>query len=123
MLRPSRPFTIALLWLAIVLLPLRAWAATTMPVAMAAAPVVAMQLADAALPEPAAPCHGESHVADEAPQTCSLCGVCHSVFAAPPGVAAAVSALAQVPPADASVPAVEPAALAGPERPPRLGLV
>ena len=121
MLRPSRPLTIALLWLAIVLLPLRAWAAA-MPVAMTAEPVMAMQIADEAQSGQALPCHGEQHADDDAPQACSLCGVCHSVFAAPPGVQAPLPALPQARPASARVPAVEPAALAGPERPPRLTL-
>ena len=122
MLRPSRPLTIALLWLAIVLLPLRAWAASAMPVAMTAQPVMAMQIADDAQHGKAMPCHGQQHADDDAaaPQACSLCGVCHSVFAAPPGVQASLPALPQARPASARVPAVEPAALAGPERPPRL---
>jgi hypothetical protein len=120
MLRPSRPLTIALLWLAIVLLPLRAWAASAMPVAMTAQPVIAMHIADEAQHGQALPCHGEQHADDDAPKACSLCGVCHSVLAAPPGVQAALPALPQARPAGARVPAVEPAALAGPERPPRL---
>lgn len=124
MLRPSRPFTIALLWLAIVLLPLRAWAAAAMPVAMTGAQVMVMQIADDAQPDGAPACHGQQHAADDdaAPQACSLCGVCHSVFAALPGVQASLPALPQARPAGAKVPAVEPAALAGPERPPRLPL-
>jgi cytochrome c553 len=123
MLRPSRPLTIALLWLAIVLLPLRAWAATAMPVAMAGAPVMMMQIADDAQPDGAPACHGQQHADDDgAPQACSLCGVCHSAFAALPGVQASLPALPQARPAGARVPAVEPAALAGPERPPRLPL-
>ena len=121
MLRPSRPLTIALLWLAIVLLPLRAWAAAAMPVAMTATPAMAMHIADDAQPDGAPACHGQQHADDDAaPQACSLCGVCHSVFAALPGVQAVLPALPQTRPAGASVPAVEPAALAGPERPPRL---
>ena len=123
MLRPSRPLTIALLWLAIVLLPLRAWAAAAMPVAMTGAPVMMMQVADDAQPDGAPTCHGQQHADDDAaPQACSLCGVCHSVFAALPGGQASLPALPQARPAGARVPAVEPAALAGPERPPRLPL-
>ena len=129
MLRPSRPFTIALLWLAIVLLPLRAWAAITMPVAMAmamamtATPAMATQVADDAQPDGAAACHGQQHAeGDAAPQACSLCGVCHSAFAALAGVQASLPALPQARPAGARVPVVEPAALAGPERPPRMHL-
>ena len=74
-----------------------------------------------ARPDGAPACHGQQHAADDAaPQACSLCGVCHSVFAAPPEVQASLPALPQARPAGARVPAVEPAALAGPERPPRL---
>ena len=121
MLRPSRPLTLALLWLAIVLLPVRAWAAAAMPVAMTATATMAMQVADDAQPDSAVACHGQQPTDDNAaPQACSLCGVCHSVMAAPPGVTTLLPALPQARPAGAMAPTVEPAALAGPERPPRL---
>ena len=129
MLRPSRPLTIALLWLAIALLPLRGWAATAMPMpmpmpmaAMSGGSVV-MQAADDAHTNASAPCHGESHATDtNAAPTCSLCDVCHSAFASLPSMASALPLLPPARPASALVPAVEPAVRAGPERPPRIDL-
>ena len=122
MLRPSRPLTIALLWLALVLLPLRGWAATAMPMAMPGGSVV-MQAADDAHTNASAPCHGESHATDtNAAPTCSLCDVCHSAFASLPSMATALPLLPPARPASALVPAVEPAVRAGPERPPRIVL-
>jgi len=124
MFRPSRPLTVALLWLAIVLLPVRAWAAAAMPLAMTAEPVMVMQGADAELPGVAPACHGQQDASDEgsAPQACSLCGVCHSLFVALPAIQTLLPALPQARPASANGPAVEAAAWAGPERPPRLQL-
>ena len=131
MFRPSRSLTTWLLWLAIALLPVRAWAVAAMPEAMSAAvngvatPAVTTGLKVAGDLQPAhraMPCHaaGESAADDAAaPQACSLCGVCHAAFAMLPSVQASVPALPPERPDTAFAPAVEAAALAGPERPPR----
>lgn len=123
MLRPSRPLTIALLWLAIVLLPLRAWAMAAMPMAMTDRAIMQAQAADDGQHSVSAPCHGE-HDADStsAPQTCSLCDVCHSAVAGLPAAQPALPALPPAVPCAAAVRPVEPAVLAGPERPPRIVL-
>ena len=132
MFRPSRSLTTWLLWLAIALLPVRAWAVAAMPEAMSAAVngvatvvTTGLQVAGDLQPaHPAMPCHAASESADDAaaPQACSLCGVCHAAFAMLPSVQASVPALPPERPDTASAPAVETAALAGPERPPRLVL-
>lgn len=128
MFRPSRSLTTWLLWLAIALLPVRAWAVAAMPVAMGGAAAwtqvqggVAIEV-DVEPSQPATPCHGASQPGDDAsaPQACSLCGVCHAAFAVWPSVQAALPALAPERPPSAFTQAVETAALAGPERPPRL---
>ncbi len=128
MFRPSRSLTTWLLWLAIALLPVRAWAVAAMPVDMASTGQVASSAedasADAAEPGPAAlPCHGSGSSAPaddtEAPQACNLCGVCHAAFAGLPSTLTALPTLAPERPPGAFTPAVETAALAGPERPPR----
>ncbi len=119
MLRPSRPLTVVLLWLAIVLLPVRGWAATAMPMAMQGGAVM-MQAADDAQSTASTPCRGQSHHAGTvAAPTCSLCVVCHSAFVALPAVPSALPALPPARPRSALVPPVERSALAGPERPPR----
>lgn len=126
MFRPSRSLTIWLLWLAIALLPVRAWAGVAMPVAMsgmAAATVQPEAQVAGAEPEHSAmPCHGTSDRVDDtaAPQACNLCAVCHAAFATLPSLQPLVSALSPERPAAAFAPAVEAAALAGPERPPRV---
>jgi len=123
MSRPSRPLTIALLWLAIVLLPVRAWATVAMPMAMSGGPVAVMQVADDVQDSDSVPCHGEHHAdSSSAAQTCSLCDVCHSAFAGLPAAQPALPALPAAVPCAAAVRPVEPAVLAGPERPPRLVL-
>ena len=123
MLRPSRPLTIALLWLAIVLLPVRAWATTAMSMAMSGGPVMLMQATDDEQHSASAPCHGEHHAdSTSAPQTCSLCDVCHGAFAGLPAAQPALPALPPAVPCAAAVRPVEPAVLAGPERPPRIVL-
>ena len=130
MFRPSRSLTTWLLWLAIALLPVRAWAVAAMPEAMSAAvngvatPAVTtgLKVAGNLLPaHPAMPCHAASESADDAaaPQACSLCGVCHAAFAVLPSVQPSVPALPPERHDTAFAPAVEAAALAGPERPPR----
>jgi hypothetical protein len=123
MLRPSRPLTIALLWLAIVLLPVRAWATAAMPLEVTGGAALLMQDADDGQHSAGAPCHG-AHDADStsAPQTCSLCDVCHSAFAALPTAQPSVPAMPPARPGAAAVRPVEPAVLAGPERPPRIVL-
>ncbi len=126
MFRPSRSVTTWLLWLAIALLPVRAWAAAAMPADMGSMSAAALAAAhqDAGEAEhapPAPPCHGGGDPADDAaaPQACSLCGVCHAAFALLPSVDAAVQTAAPERPMGAFVSAVETAALAGLERPPR----
>jgi hypothetical protein len=85
MLRLSRRCSTALLWLAIALLPVRAWAVTSMPLAMGApAPAGVTQAA-----EPSAmPCHGAMAADADAnsPTTpaCSLCDLCHTTVAQAP---------------------------------------
>jgi len=123
MLRPSRPLTIALLWLAIVLLPVRAWATAAMPTAMAGAAVIMMQSAGDVQGSASVPCHGEQQADNaSAPKTCSLCDVCHSAFAGLPAAQPALPALPPAVPCAAAVRPIEPAVLAGPERPPRVVL-
>ena len=122
MLRPSRPLTIALLWLAIVLLPVRAWAAAAMPLTMVGEAVMQMQATNAEAGNAGLPCHGTSTgTANDspAPQTCAMCDVCHGTFAALPSVQAALPVLPPAVPCAAAVPPVQPAVLTGPERPPR----
>jgi hypothetical protein len=123
MLRPSRPLTIALLWLAIVLLPVRAWATVAMQMAMTGGSIMLVQAADDGQHSVSTPCHGE-HDADSTPavQTCSLCDVCHSAFAALPAAQPSVPAMPPAVPCVAAVRPIEPAVLAGPERPPRIVL-
>jgi hypothetical protein len=123
MLRPPRSLTIALLWLAIVLLPVRAWATAAMPMSMTGGPVMLVQATDDGQHSAGAPCHGE-HDADgtSAPHTCSLCDVCHSAFAGLPAAQPPLPALPSAVPRAAAVRPVEPAVLAGPERPPRIVL-
>jgi hypothetical protein len=123
MLRPSRPLTIALLWLAILLLPVRAWAAAAMPTAMVDRTATVMQSGNELQGSDSVPCHGERHAdSTSAPQTCSLCNVCHSAFAGLPAAQPALAALPPAVPCAAAVRPVEPAVLAGPERPPRIVL-
>jgi hypothetical protein len=124
MLRLSRPLTVALLWLAIALLPIRGWAATTMP--LFADPAHVSQVAPAASIDHdaiASPCHDGHGSDDEAGvgggHTCALCDACH--FA----VAGLVDAPLAPPLLPAARPRLEPAqaierpVLSGPERPPR----
>jgi hypothetical protein len=76
MFRPSRRLFTALLWLAIALLPLRAFAAALMPAADAPLHGAADAMASHA------PCHG-GEAQDPTPDAgahagCSLCELCHS---------------------------------------------
>ena len=120
MLRPSRSLTIALLWLAIVLLPVRAWATAAMPMAMTGGAVMLVQPPGEGQHSAVGPCHGEHHAdGASAPQTCSLCDVCHSAFVRLPTAQSALPALPPALPCAAAVRPVEPAVRAGPERPPR----
>lgn len=126
MFRPSRPLTTWLLWLAIALLPVRAWAGAAMPVAMSGMAATAVQAeAQRVGAEPAhsaMPCHGASEGDDDtaAPQACNLCAVCHAAFATLPSLQPLVPAQLPERPTAAFARAVEAAALAGPERPPRV---
>jgi hypothetical protein len=133
MLRLSRPLTLALLWLAIALLPLRVWAAAVMPVGMAAQAIAAepAPMADDAAPHghhPAAlPCHGALAVPDAQGATdsaehagCSLCAVCHGAAAPMAGQAPALPQLPEARPRDEAGPGIERPVQSGPERPPRI---
>ena len=125
MLRPSRPLTVWLLWLAIVLLPVRGWAAT-MPTAggpmnpAAAAMAQAMQamLADPAERGPSQPCHAAS-VAQGSASTCSLCDVCHGAIAVALSLPPRMVSLPATRPSIEPAPAIERPVLDGPDRPPR----
>ena len=125
MLRPSRPLTIALLWLAIALLPVRAWAAAAMPLTMVGVAVMQMQAGHVEASNVSMPCHGTSSTstdtADDGPAlpTCAMCDVCHGAFAALSSAQAALPALTPAVPCAAALAPLEPAVLAGPERPPR----
>lgn len=123
MLRASRPITIALLWLAIVLLPMRAWTMAAMPIVMTAGAVQSIHAADAAQISASAECHGETD-GDGALErhACSLCDVCHSAFSDLPAVHTALQDMPPSVPNAATVRPIEPAVLAGPERPPRIVL-
>lgn len=83
MLRPSRRLSVALLWIAIVMLPLRAGAVLLMPTLMGggAGAVEAQGLPVSAAA--AMPCHvvavdAAGAPADTAPQTCSYCDLCQA---------------------------------------------
>ena len=123
MLRPTRPLTIALLWLAIVLLPVRAWASAAMPLTTVGEAVMQMQAGNPEAGNASMPCHGTSTGTTDdspAPQTCAMCDVCHSVFAGLPSAQAVLPALPPAVPCAAVVAPVQPAVLSGPERPPRI---
>ena len=125
--RYSHALTVALLWLAVVLLPLRAWAAVAMPLTSPSAAAAQVRANVAAPLSADMPCHGNASAdnADDSAalqQTCSMCDVCHGAFAGLmraqpvlPGQPAALSCVA-------AVEAVETAVLSGPERPPRTPL-
>ncbi len=131
--RPPRRLVVALLWIAMALLPLRALAAAVMPAATAGVASAAVESAAHDVLQ-AVPCHGASALvaadadADagtapaETTHTCSLCDLCHSsvVSAQPP-----VLALAELPaalPRAAAPSALEPRAPDGLFRPPRFAL-
>lgn len=123
MLRLSRRFTTALLWLAIVLLPVRVGAAVMMPLAMpgmtppAAAATQAPTAAALAMP-----CHGatqdESAAAPDAP-SCALCDLCHTTVAQAPTPLAMPAAPHDEQPRIASAARVESRMPDGLFRPPR----
>ena len=134
MLRLSRQFTTALLWLAIALLPLRGGMAAAMPMAMAIGTGESHMLAIATSSSNAStlasePCHPApaAQAAGEAgdtysggTHTCSLCDLCNAATAAVAPAPLNLSALpADSPRADASHDFVC-AVLDTPERPPRL---
>jgi hypothetical protein len=82
MLRPSRRLSVALLWLAIVMLPLRAGAVLLMPTLMGGGAAAEAQATPAAVAA-AMPCHvvavdTAGGPADKAPQTCSYCDLCQA---------------------------------------------
>ena len=131
--RPPRRLVVALLWIAMALLPLRALAAAVMPAATAGVASAAVESAAHDVLQ-AVPCHGASALVSadadadagtapaETTHTCSLCDLCHSsvVTAQPP-----VLALAELPaalPRAAAPSALEPRAPDGLFRPPRIAL-
>lgn len=129
MLRPSRPLSVWLLWLAIVLLPVRGWAAT-MPTAggpmnpAAVAMAQGMQALHAMQAEPAEPgqdqpCHAAG-VAQGSASTCSLCDVCHGAVAVALSLPPRMVSLPATRPPIEPAPAIERPVLDGPDRPPRL---
>jgi hypothetical protein len=124
MARSPRRFAVALLWLALALLPLRGFAALLMP--FGAAPAAAATVAAETPQHQAAamPCHGAAQDdAAAAPQpddhSCSLCNLCHSGVAAFAAPVLALPALPQDAPVAQSAPSVEPRAPDSLFRPPR----
>ena len=142
MLRPSRPLTVCLLWLAIALLPLRAWAAAAMPMAGVPMPsasqaqtqtpsAYAAQVQAAALHEDDAPtmaaesgsphsCHSGS-MASTSPD-CTLCDVCHGAVAVGLDGSARPPLRVSRQPRIEPAPAIERPVIDAPDRPPRLFL-
>jgi len=125
MLRPSRPLTVCLLWLAIVLLPVRGWAATMPtaggpmnPAAVAMAQTMQAMQADPAEPGQDQPCH-TAGVAQGSTSTCSLCDVCHGAAALALSLPPRLVSLPATRPPIEPVPAIERPVLDGPDRPPR----
>ena len=125
MLRPSRPLTVCLLWLAIVLLPVRGWAATMPtaggpmnPAAVAMAQAMQAMQADPAERGPNLPCHAAS-VAQGSASTCSLCDVCHGAVAVALSLPPRMVSLPATRPSIEPAPAIERPVLDGPDRPPR----
>lgn len=129
--RPPRRLVVALLWIAMALLPLRALAAAVMPAATAGVASAAVESAAHDVLQ-AVPCHGASALvaadADagtapaETTHTCSLCDLCHSSVVS---AQAPVLALAELPaalPRAAAPSALEPRAPDGLFRPPRIAL-
>jgi hypothetical protein len=121
MLRLSRRFTTALLWIAIALLPVRGFAAVMMPMSMSGQPSAVMS-APANSIAAAMPCHGaadDSSAPASGSHTCSLCDLCHGTVAqvTPPSVTLAAPHEAQ--PEAAAPPLLEPRAPDSLFRPPR----
>jgi hypothetical protein len=128
MARSPRRFAVALLWLALALLPMRGFAALLMPVGAAPA-AVATVAAEAPRHHGAAmPCHGsavqDSAAATAQPgdHTCSLCDLCHSGVAAFAAPVLTLPALPQDAPVALAAPSVEPRAPDSLFRPPRAHL-
>jgi hypothetical protein len=124
MARSPRRFAVALLWLALALLPLRGFAALLMPVG--AAPAAATVAAEAPQHHGAAmPCHGGAAQDDAAAaaqpgdHTCSLCDLCHSGVAAFSAPVLTLPAMPQDAPVAQAAPSVEPRAPDSLFRPPR----
>ena len=85
-------WVVACLWLLVALMPLRAWAAAQMTVAMAGAPAVAVA-ATAELP----PCHAaEGHAEGDSADVHTACAQC--LFCAPVLASAMVAAAGLLPP-------------------------
>jgi hypothetical protein len=82
MLRLPRQLSIALLWLAVVLLPLRAGAVLLMPTLMSTGVAATQTVRAPEVVAAAMPCHVvATAAADEAadtPQTCSYCDLCQA---------------------------------------------
>ena len=125
MLRPSHALTVALLWLTVLLLPVRAWATVAMPLTSPSAAVTQVQAGVVGALISNMPCHGNASADDNiddsaAPQqSCSMCDVCHAAFAGLPQAQPLLPGRPAMLACVAAVEAVETAVLSGPERPPR----
>jgi hypothetical protein len=123
MARSPRRIAVALLWLALALLPLRGFAALLMPVG-ASAPVAAVVTEAPQHHGTAMPCHGAvqddaAAAAQPGEHTCSLCDLCHSGVAAFAAPVLTLPALPQAAPVAQSAPSLEPRAPDSLFRPPR----
>jgi hypothetical protein len=122
MLRLSRRFTAALLWIAIALLPVRGFASVMMPMLMLGMPttVVSAPVGDTAS---AMPCHGATADQGSAPatssHTCSLCDLCHGTVAQVEQPSVTLPATHEAQPEATVPPVLEPRAPDSLFRPPR----
>jgi hypothetical protein len=121
MLRLSRRLTTALLWIAIALLPVRAWAALMMPMAMGH--TQSAEMTSAAAAASTLPCHAAvQSAADDGsttPSTCSMCDLCHTTVAQVAHTVLTPPHLHEALPRAAASAAIEPRAPDGLFRPPR----
>lgn len=117
-----RRLSIALLWLAIALVPLRGWATAWMISTVGTdAPAAVAEAADTP------PCHGAMHDAVEASaneatspsHTCSMCDLCHTQVAQAPAMPSLPAAPHEAPPLASADDPVEPRAPDALYRPPR----
>jgi hypothetical protein len=124
MARSSQRFAVALLWLALALLPSRGFAALLMPVGAAPAAAATVAAEPVQHHGAAMPCHGAvqdgaAATAQPGDHTCSLCDLCHSGVAAFAAPVLTLPALPQDAPLAQRAPSVEPRAPDSLFRPPR----